>query len=287
MSDTLPHLVLISGPSGAGRSTALNTLEDLGFETIDNLPISMVARLLAQPVDHPLALGIDVRNRDFSPNALSDMLDALSNRTDLKTQLVFLDARINVLERRYSETRRRHPLSQGDSPKDGLIREFDLVGPARDRADLVIDTSDLTPHDLRRELTTWVADPRAARMALSMLSFSYKTGVPSGADLVFDCRFLRNPYWEAGLRALNGQDAEVSAYVQQDDAFQPFFERLQDLLDHLLPAYRREGKAHLTVALGCTGGQHRSVAVAEMLGSALANKGWHVSIEHRELGRRH
>ncbi len=286
MSDRLPSLILITGPSGAGRSTALNVLEDLGFECIDNMPISMIARLLSEPLDRPLALGVDVRNRDFTPEALRALLDTVTGRDDLSSMLMFLDARLAVLKRRFSETRRPHPLSGDGSVEAGLAREFELVAHARDRADLVIDTSDLSPHELRAKLTEWFADPKAARMALSLQSFSYKTGTPNGADLVFDCRFLSNPHWEPELRALDGRDAAVADFVARSKDFGTFFERLRSLLDHLLPAYRREGKAYLTIAFGCTGGQHRSVAVTEMLAKALANKGWQVSIEHRELGPR-
>lgn len=277
---------MITGPSGAGRSTALNVLEDLGFECIDNLPISMIDRLLSQNLDHPLALGIDVRNRDFSPRALTDLLDAIGARTDLQPLLMFLDARLAVLKRRYSETRRKHPLALSDTAETGLLREFELLGQARTRADIVIETSDLTPHDLRARLTDWFADPKAPRMGLSLQSFSYKTGTPSGADLVFDCRFLSNPHWQEELKSLDGRDAAVSEFVAKSAKFDSFFERLMSLLDLLLPAYREEGKAYLTIAFGCTGGQHRSVAVTELLGKALANKGWQVSIEHRELGAR-
>lgn len=286
MSLPPPSLVLITGPSGAGRSTALNVLEDLGFERIDNLPISMVSRLLSAPLERPLALGIDVRNRDFTPRVLTDLLDMIAGREDLNPLLMFLEARLSVLKRRYSETRRPHPLGQNDSVDAGLEREFALVAEARDRADLVIDTSDITPHDLRARLTEWFADPKALRMAVSLQSFSYKGGLPSGADLVFDCRFLSNPHWQPDLRAMNGLDAPVADFVQKSESFAPFFDRLQGLVLHLLPAYRREGKAYLTIAFGCTGGQHRSVAVTEMLAKALATKGWQVSIEHRELGTR-
>lgn len=286
MSQPPRQVVLITGPSGAGRTTALNVFEDLGFERIDNLPLSLVPRILAEPLDRPLALGVDVRTRDFSAVAMLELLDRLPARDQLESQLVFLDASMDVLIRRFSETRRRHPLAPEDSPRDGIDREFGMLEPLRDRADLLIDTSEMSPHDLRRELTSWFAVPEAPRMALSLSSFSYKRGLPRGADLVFDCRFLRNPHWEPDLRDMDGRDDAVQAYVAADDSYAAFFERLLGLLDILLPAYVNDGKAHLTVAMGCTGGQHRSVAVTEHLRNALANKGWHVSIGHRELDSR-
>ncbi len=286
MASPSRQLVLISGPSGAGRTTALNVLEDLGFETIDNLPLTLIPRLLTEPLERPLALGVDVRNRDFSTEAMLELLDELPPREELDSQFLFLDASVDILLRRFSETRRRHPLAPEDSPGDGIAREFGMLEQLRDRADLLIDTTDLSPHDLRAELTTWFAKPGEARMAITLRSFSYKRGLPRGADLVFDCRFLRNPHWEPELRSSTGQDAAVQKFVSADPAYDTFFQQLKAMHDHLLPAYVKDGKAHLTIAFGCTGGQHRSVAVAELMGNALANKGWRVSIGHRELDKR-
>lgn len=280
------QLVMISGPSGAGRTTALNVLEDLGFETIDNLPLSLIPRLLTTPLERPLALGVDVRNRDFSTEAMLELLDALPLGNTKQGQLVFLDASMEVLLRRYSETRRRHPLAPEASPKDGIAREFGMLEPLRGRADVLIDTSDLSPHDLRAELTKWFAFSEAPQLAIRLQSFSYKRGVPRGADMVFDCRFLRNPHWEPDLRSLTGLDEQVQDYVTADPSFQEFFRNLEALHDHLLPSFIKEGKAHLTVAFGCTGGQHRSVTVTELMANTLANKGWRVSIGHRELDKR-
>ena len=284
---TSKPIVLVTGPSGAGRSSAINVLEDLGFEAIDNLPLSLVPRLLSgPPLERPLALGLDVRNRDFSSAAVSGLMDELVTHPDVEAQLLFLDAKSDTLIRRYSETRRRHPLSPESTPREGIEQEIALLDPLKNRADILIDTSELSPHDLRDELVKWFARDHQGDLAITIESFSYKRGLPRGADLVWDCRFLNNPHWESSLRDLNGTDASVAAYVEADPRYAQYIEKLQDLVEFLLPSFREEGKAHLAVAMGCTGGQHRSVAVAEEIGKALANKGWRVSIRHRELERR-
>ena len=281
------RLVLVTGPSGAGRSTAVNVLEDLGFEAIDNLPLSLLPRLLdGPPIDRPMALGIDVRNRDFSTNGLIELIDDLSGQAALDVELLYLDCSADVLMRRYSETRRRHPMAPAESPQQGIEREFDLLVPIRARANILIDTSDLTPHDLRAEIEDWFDTESTQRLAVSIQSFSYKRGIPRGVDMILDCRFLRNPYWSETLRALDGRDPAVASFVAEDKRFVEFFDKVEALTQMLLPAYAEEGKAHLAIAFGCTGGQHRSVAVAEKLANALAATGWQVSIRHRELERR-
>lgn len=280
-------LVLITGPSGAGRSTAINVLEDIGFESIDNLPLFLLPRLLDRgAADRPLALGIDVRNRDFSSAALIEAIDTLTENPLVSLEVLYLDCRTDVLLRRFSETRRRHPLAPAESPDKGIERELDLLGPVRARADILIDTSELSPHDLREDIQGWFGGEDGRRLAVSVHSFSYKRGVPRGVDMILDCRFLNNPYWQANLRALDGRSEAVSAYVAQDDRFKAFFEKVSDLVNLLLPAYSSEGKAHFSIGFGCTGGQHRSVSVAEKLAKALADAGWRVSIRHRELERR-
>jgi len=280
------RLVLVTGPSGAGRSTAIRSLEDMGYEAIDNMPLSLLPRLLDGPVpDKPLALGIDVRNRDFSTTGLIELIDTMGGQSERPFQLLYLDAHGDVLLRRFSETRRRHPLAPAEDPGMGIAREFDLLVPIRARADVLIDTSEMSPHDLRTELERWFIPQGAQRLAVSVHSFSYKRGLPRGLDMVLDCRFLRNPYWEKGLRRRNGQDAAVAAYIAEDPCFDAFRERVADLAFLLLPAYQAEGKAYLSIGFGCTGGQHRSVMMAETLTKALAEQGWQVSIRHRELER--
>lgn len=282
-----PRIVLVTGPSGAGRTTAINALEDMGFETISNLPLSLLPRLLdGPPPGRPLALGLDTRNRDFSTNALIEVIDRLNADAGTRVDVLYIDSRPEVLLRRYSETRRRHPLAPAESPAEGVDRELDLLGPIRARADILIDTSELTPHELRDEMRRWFETGDAARLAVSVHSFSYKRGMPRSVDVVFDCRFLSNPYWDADLRPLDGRAREVGAHIAADPRFGEFFQRVRDLVLFLLPAYLAEGKSHLAIAFGCTGGQHRSVFVAEHLANALAANGWQVSIRHRELERR-
>jgi len=280
-------LVLVTGPSGAGRSTAIHVFEDLGFEAIDNLPLSLLPRLLdvTEPGKH-LALGIDARNRDFSTLGLTEVIDRLGQMPALNPQVLYLDCRADVLLRRFSETRRRHPLAPSEPPGEGIARELDLLGPIRARADLLIDTTEMSPNDLRSELARWFAPGGKLPLALTMQSFSYKRGVPRGLDMVLDCRFLRNPYWDEALRTADGRAPAVVAYVCADPRFAAFRDKIVDLAELLLPAYEAAGKACLAIGFGCTGGRHRSVVIAETLAGALAQAGWQVSIRHRELERR-
>ena len=281
------QLVLITGPSGAGRSTAIHALEDLGFEVIDNLPLSLVPRLIDGPsLGRPIALGLDVRNRDFNATALIELIDTLTRDPRVGLDLIYLDCDPSELIRRYSQTRRRHPLAPMETPTEGIAREIDLLVPVRVRADHLIDTTEMSPHDLKAEIGRWFDRDATEHMAVSVQSFSYKRGLPRGLDMVFDCRFLSNPYWQVDLRAKDGRDPAVAAYIEADPRFADFFHRLQGLVLMLLPAHLAEGKAHLSIGFGCTGGQHRSVAVAEKLGKVLAEAGWPVSKRHRELERR-
>ena len=282
------RVVLVTGPSGAGRSTAINALEDSGFEAIDNIPLSLVPRLVegATLPERPLALGIDVRNRDFSVERLLELHDSLMARADLAGDLLYLDCAADILARRYSETRRRHPLAPDETPMDGIAREAALLEDVRRRADILIDSSDMTVHDLRDAMIARFADTTGQRMAVSLHSFSYKRGLPQGLDMAFDCRFLRNPHWEPALRGATGLEPDVVAHIAQDPRHAPFLRHVTELVEFVLPAAREEGKAHLSIGFGCTGGQHRSVSVAETVAAALAEAGWQVSIRHRELERR-
>lgn len=281
------RLVLVTGPSGAGRSTAINVLEDLGYEAIDNLPLSLIPRLLDGPRrPAPLALGLDVRNRDFSVANLIELIDTLTRLPEYAPEVLFLDCATEQLLRRFNETRRRHPLRGEDSPLDAILAERDMLAPIRARADVLVDTSELSPHDLKAELARWFDAETGRRLAVSVQSFSYKRGVPRGVDLMFDCRFLANPHWEPALRSLDGRDRAVQDYVIADPRFAEYFQRVRDLVLFTLPAHLEEGKAHLAIGFGCTGGQHRSVTLAEKMADALAKAGWQVSIRHRELERR-
>lgn len=281
------RIVLVTGPSGAGRSTAINALEDFGYEAIDNIPLSLIPRLVeGGALPRPLAVGVDVRNRDFTAQGLLDLHASLSLDPGLSVDLLYLDCAPETLERRFSETRRRHPLAPDDSPSDGIARELTLLEDVRARADILIDTGDLTVHDLRAAMKGWFAQTTGQRMAISFHSFSYKRGLPLGLDTVFDLRFLRNPHWEAELRPLTGLDARVVDHIAQDPRYSEWLSQATSYLSLVLPAHIEEGKAHVSIGFGCTGGQHRSVAMAETVASALAEQGWQVSIRHRELERR-
>ncbi len=278
-----PPIVLVTGPSGAGRATAIRSLEDLGFEAIDNLPLSLIPRLRdGPPRAARLALGVDTRNRDFSVAALLELLDTPAAPG---FELLYLDCAQDVLVRRFSETRRRHPMAPAEAPLAGIEREFDLLHPIRARAHVLVDTTDLNQHELRAEMARFYGGPSEHRLAVSVQSFSYKRGLPRGMDMVFDCRFLRNPYWDAALRDGDGRNPDVAEFIAEDPRFFAFFEKISDLTNLLLPAYVEEGKSHLAIAFGCTGGRHRSVATAERLVNTLASAGWQVSIRHRELER--
>ncbi len=281
------RIVLVTGPSGAGRTTTINALEDLGYEVIDNLPLSLVEHLTeGAALPRPVALGLDVRNRDFNATALIELIDRLTRNPAVALEVIYLDCRADELIRRYAQTRRRHPLAPSETPAEGIEREIDLLAPIRVRADVLIDTTEMSPHDLKAEIARWFTRGSSPRLAVSLQSFSYKRGLPRGVDMVFDCRFLANPHWDAALRDLDGRDPRVMAYVEADPRFAAFFAKLADLVQFLLPAQLQEGKAHLAIGFGCTGGQHRSVAVAEKLAKRLAEHGWPVAKRHRELERR-
>lgn len=283
----LKSVILVTGASGAGRSTAINVLEDLGVEAIDNLPLSLLPRLLdGPPIGRPLAIGLDVRNREFSVEGLLQTFRSLGDDPGLMVDILFLECRADVLLRRYSETRRRHPLAPSETPEIGIAKEIEMLAPIRSQATLLVDTSELTPHNLREALQAWFDPNPAARLAVSVQSFSYKRGIPHGIDMVFDCRFLRNPHWDDSLREKDGRDRDVQQYVESDRLYASFFKQIFELVNLLLPAYRDEGKSYLNIGFGCTGGQHRSVALAEKLGNALAKDGWQASMRHRELERR-
>jgi len=283
---TAQKLVIVTGPSGAGRSTAVRALEDIGYEAIDNLPLSLLPRLFEiAPRERPMALGVDVRNRDFSVDHLIEALDLLAEASAVDVELLYLDCHPDVLIRRFSETRRPHPLAHGGAPGVGVEREVELLRPIRSRADVLIDTSELSPHDLRADIERWFGAEGRACMGISVQSFSYKRGIPRGLDMVFDVRFLANPHWEPELRAMDGRDAAVATYVASDERFDEFYTRIYELIGFLLPAYEDEGKSHLAIGFGCTGGKHRSVAVTETLSISLEADGWRVSKRHREIER--
>jgi UPF0042 nucleotide-binding protein len=278
--------MVVTGMSGAGRSTALKTFEDMGYEAVDNLPLSLLPNLIgARGIKAPLAIGVDVRTRDFAVPALLKALDELVKGNNVDLRMVFLDCDDDRLERRYTETRRRHPLAAEHPVADGIRLERQRVWPLRDRADLVIDTTALTAADLRRVLQGHFRLDSAPGITIFVTSFSYRHGLPRDADLVFDMRFLKNPHYVPALRDLSGRDPEIGAFIESDPDFAPRFKELCDWLAKLLPRYENEGKSYLTIALGCTGGRHRSVYVAERLSAWLAGAGRPVGIMHRDLDR--
>ncbi|MBL4918422.1 RNase adapter RapZ [Szabonella alba] len=280
------RMVLVTGPSGAGRSTTIHALEDLGYEVIDNIPLSLVPRLIEAPnPGRPLALGLDPRNREFNTTALIELIDSMTRDPRVMLEVIYIDCAVEELIRRFNQTRRRHPMAPDDTPATGIAREMDLLAAVRARADHLIDTTELSPHDLKAEIGRWFAVSSATRLAVSIQSFSYKRGLPRGVDMIFDCRFLRNPHWNAELRPLTGRDPRVVDHIATDARFAEFLERVTGMVLFLLPAQAEEGKAHLSIGFGCTGGQHRSVAMAEILAARLAEAGWPVAKRHRELER--
>ncbi len=281
----MSRTVIVTGMAGAGRSSALRILEDLGFEAVDNLPLPLLPRLLRgeEETAQDLALGIDTRSRRFAPRALLEEIRRSPGEREASPVLLFLDADEETLLRRFTETRRRHPLAQDRPVADGIARERRLLAPLREAADLVVDTSRLALPALRRLLESRFGDAGGPGLVITLLSFAYRDGLPREADLVFDVRFLANPHYEPGLRPLTGRDPEVGAFIAADEAFPDFERGLLSLLRQLLPRYRREGKSYLTIALGCTGGRHRSVFVAERIARCLQGDGWRVNVLHREL----
>ena len=283
---TAPQLVVIvTGMSGAGRTTAINAMEDIGFEALNNLPLSMVERLVepSEETPRPIAIGVETRTRGFSARALTDLIDRLRGRWSAGAYLVFLDCADSALVSRFSQTRRRHPLSPAEDAATGIARERGVLADVRARADAVIDTTDLSPNALRAEIERRFSQQIGAGMTVSVQSFSYKRGAPHDADMVLDCRFLRNPYWQAEIRELDGRHARIQGFVGSDPMFDPFFAKLCELVLMLLPAYKAEGKSYFCIALGCTGGRHRSVVVGERLAARLREAGWPVAVRHREL----
>ncbi len=287
---TSTRIVVITGMSGAGRSTALKALEDIGYEAVDNLPLSLLENIAAHDSDNArpsaLAIGIDIRTRDFDAAGFVETLDRLSASGDRgRIVSVFLDCGDDELARRFTETRRRHPLAADRPVADGLRLERSLLAPLLERADIVIDTSLTAPGALKDELHRRFGLDHTPGLALMVVSFSYRHGLPRDADLVFDARFLVNPHYDPVLRGKTGRDPEVGAAIVADPDFGAFLDGILTMLAVLLPRYEKEGKSYLTIAVGCTGGRHRSVYVAEQLSERLASKGRRVHLTHRDIGR--
>jgi len=290
--------VVITGMSGAGRSTALRALEDFGYVAVDNVPLPLLADLMRSTAGNPgggpgamaapLAFGIDTRTYGFDAHDLARRVGELRDRPDIAPRLLYLDCDTETLQRRYTESRRPHPLAPDRPVSDGIADERSMIGRLRDAADEVIDTSTLTPHQFKQILLGHFGLGRfglgeAAGMRIAVMSFSFRRGLPREADLVFDVRFLKNPHYVPELKPLTGRDGAVSAFVETDPDYQPFIERLEGMIGPLLPRFDAEGKSYLTIAVGCTGGRHRSVAVAERLAGWLRGAGRSVTLSHRDV----
>ncbi len=285
----MKKLIIVSGLSGSGKSVALGTLEDCGFYCIDNLPVNLI---------EPFARDLSVTNGGFDKTAISIDCRNLSGKVDLFSQTVeilnqfhipfhilFLNADSQSLLRRYSETRRKHPLSQtsGLPPAEAIEKERQLLASIADQADLVIDTSRLNIHQLRELIRVRVGESEGQQMSLCFTSFGFKNGVPLDADFVFDARCLPNPHWEPALRPLTGLDQKVIEYLKELPQTQDFLDSLLHFLETWLPDFQKQNRAYLTVAIGCTGGQHRSVYLAEQLGKAFGDSTYSILVRHREL----
>ncbi|MGI6553025.1 MAG: RNase adapter RapZ [Clostridia bacterium] len=282
------QLVIVTGMSGAGKTQAVRSLEDLGFFCVDNLPPVLLPRFvellssLEQPVEKA-ALVMDVRGGAFF-DAFFEALEYL-DESGYQYEILFLEASEEALVRRFKETRRRHPLSLQGSILESILQERERLAEIKGRASKIIDTSELSTQQLKSQIADLYGPVWDQRLAVTVMSFGYKYGVPLDADLVVDVRFLPNPYYEEHLRPLSGEDAPVKEYVLQSKESRKFLEKFTDLLLFLLPYYAREGKSHLVIAIGCTGGQHRSVTLAGEIARALAGQNCRVSVAHRDLER--
>lgn len=282
-------VVVVTGVSGAGKSQALKTLEDLGYFCVDNLPPALIATFidlctnLKEPISR-IALGVDVRGREFFDDVSSALASIMEN--GIKPVVLFLEADDDTLVRRYKETRRRHPLSPQGGILEGIREERTILADLRGQASIIIDTSNLTPAELRKQLVgVFTSTVKLQKLLVTVVTFGFKHGLPIDADLVFDVRFLPNPFYVPELRPLSGLDHKVVSYLNKSPITKSFFSRMSKFVDFLLPHYVEEGKSHLTIAVGCTGGRHRSVAIGEALRTHLESKEHTVVVEHRDIER--
>ena len=289
MTESKIQLVMVTGMSGAGKTVAIQSFEDLGYFTIDNMPPALLLKFIElmrhSPDNNKLAVVVDMRSRSFF-NEIRTILDELDNQEDLDFKVLFLDATDSELVARYKETRRSHPLAADGRVLDGITLERELLSPLKNISQNVVDTTELTPRNLRKTIAEqFASQDNQPDFRVEVMSFGFKYGLPIDADLVFDVRFLPNPYYKLELRNLTGQDPAVYDYVMDHPESEDFYRHLHDLILPILPSYKREGKSVLTIAMGCTGGQHRSVAFAERLANDLKGN-WQVNCSHRDKDRR-
>jgi UPF0042 nucleotide-binding protein len=282
------QLVILTGLSGSGQSTALKTFEDLGYYCVDNLPVELIPKFSEMIFggDSEIsraALVVDAREGSQLAN-LPETIRRL-RREGMPAELVFIEASDEILLRRYSETRRPHPLGHDRSPREGVRSERKLMAPIRKMADVVMDTTKFNVHELREFIKKRFQSRGKRPLLVSLLSFGYRFGVPPEADLVFDVRFLPNPHFVPRLRPFSGKDPRVARYIRSFPQTGEFLRRIEGLLAYLIPHYTREGKSYLTIAIGCTGGRHRSVTISESLARAMSRRGLHAKVHHRDLNR--
>ena len=283
-------LALVTGLSGSGKSTVAKCFEDLGYHCVDNLPASLLRQFLLDPLQHVAQVDRVAVVTDVRAPGIAQDLPGLLAETDpekLRLQVVFLEASDETLVRRFSETRRRHPLGGHQTLIDAIREERALMSDIRGLADVTFDTSDWSIHEARRQIYDrfGTGDPLSTTLVTWLTSFGFKHGVPYGTDLLFDVRFLANPYFDPELRELNGRDPRVLDFLQRDEEFSELLERLRDFLLYLLPRYEKENRSYLSVSIGCTGGKHRSVAICERLAEELADEGLNCRIDHRDIDR--
>lgn len=276
--------LIITGLSGAGISSVLKALEDFHFEVFDNFPLPYIPQLLTnQPMQREhggIAIGVDVRTRGFSPEAVLQMVQQID------AQLLYITCADNVLFKRFTETRRSHPLARNKSVSFGIDAERNLLEPLKEKADIVIDSTDSSIHELRHMLEGHLSVNKNEQLTVSLMSFGFKNGIPRSADIVMDVRFLKNPHWDPDLKPKTGKDEQVGAYISKDPDFLSFLDNFKNLIAPLLPRYAQEGKSYLTIAIGCTGGKHRSVYTVESLKKWVEEHGFNTYVEHRDIPKK-
>ncbi len=271
------NLLIVTGLSGAGMSSVLKSLEDIGYEVLDNFPLELLEKLLENQSSRPIALGVDSRTRNFSATKLKKAVKAH------KAELLFVTCKHSVLQKRFTETRRKHPLAKDRPVGDGIMKEQELLAPVKEVADQIIDTTELSIHDLRRTVEGHYNIDNKQKLTISLISFGFRNGIPRESDIVMDVRFLKNPHWDKKLKPMTGKDKEVGKYIEQDQSYSEFITNFKTMIEPLLERYNHEGKSYLTIAIGCTGGKHRSVFTAEQLSKWFRTLKLKTNIKHRDL----